>query len=83
MQIFSEVQLTKEQISIPANRGRCMFGILDETGLLQYGQVFVQYTNNIALKTPGKYAARTIVRGFLHIFFIIFPFWFLICFMEG
>ncbi|EJD75145.1 CBR-RRF-1 protein [Loa loa] len=56
-------QLFKEQIQIPANLGRTMFGILDETGLLQYGQVFVQFTNNVSLKTPSKAAAKTIVKG--------------------
>lgn len=40
-----------------------MFGILDETGLLQYGQVFVQFTNNVSLKTPSKAAAKTIIKG--------------------
>uniref|UniRef100_A0A8R1TZT7 RNA-directed RNA polymerase n=1 Tax=Onchocerca volvulus TaxID=6282 RepID=A0A8R1TZT7_ONCVO len=56
-------QLSKEQIQIPANLGRSMFGILDETGLLQYGQIFVQFTNNISLKTPSKAAAKTILKG--------------------
>uniref|UniRef100_A0A915PSQ2 Probable cytosolic iron-sulfur protein assembly protein CIAO1 homolog n=1 Tax=Setaria digitata TaxID=48799 RepID=A0A915PSQ2_9BILA len=56
-------QLTKEQIQIPTNLGRTMFGILDETGLLQYGQIFVQFTNNVSLKTPSKAAAKTILKG--------------------
>ncbi|MCP9264482.1 RNA-dependent RNA polymerase [Dirofilaria immitis] len=56
-------QLFKEQIQIPTNLGRSMFGILDETGLLQYGQIFVQFTNNISLKTPSKAAAKTILKG--------------------
>ncbi|KAK6109450.1 RNA dependent RNA polymerase family protein [Brugia pahangi] len=58
-------QLSKEHIQIPANLGRTMFGILDETGLLQYGQVFVQFTNDVFLKTPPKAAAKTIVKGFV------------------
>ncbi|KAL3986130.1 RNA dependent RNA polymerase family protein [Acanthocheilonema viteae] len=56
-------QLSKEQIQIPTNLGRTMFGVLDETGLLQYGQVFVQFTNNVYLKTPPRAAAKTIVKG--------------------
>uniref|UniRef100_A0A1I8EUD5 RNA-directed RNA polymerase n=1 Tax=Wuchereria bancrofti TaxID=6293 RepID=A0A1I8EUD5_WUCBA len=58
-------QLSKEHIQIPTNLGRTMFGILDETGLLQYGQVFVQFTNDVFLKTPPKAAAKTIVKGFV------------------
>ncbi|CAG9534446.1 unnamed protein product [Cercopithifilaria johnstoni] len=56
-------QLSKEQIQIPTNLGRTMFGVLDETGLLQYGQVFVQFTNNVSLKTPPRAAAKTTLKG--------------------
>ncbi|KAH9366507.1 hypothetical protein HPB48_018078 [Haemaphysalis longicornis] len=34
----------KGRIAIPPERGRNMLGVLDETGTLEYGQVFVQYT---------------------------------------
>lgn len=50
--------LGKLQIPIPASLGRSMFGVVDETGELQYGQVFVRYTKNAALKLPGKSAER-------------------------
>ncbi|KHN78229.1 putative RNA-dependent RNA polymerase SHL2 [Toxocara canis] len=56
-------QLTKAQIQIPPHLGRTLFGIVDETGILQYGQVFVQYTNAVENKTPGPSAAKTILKG--------------------
>ncbi|OQR78246.1 RNA-dependent RNA polymerase 2-like [Tropilaelaps mercedesae] len=34
----------KANVAIPVNEGRNMLGIVDETGLLDYGQVFIQYT---------------------------------------
>ncbi|CAM4756921.1 unnamed protein product [Rotaria magnacalcarata] len=34
----------KTRIQMSKNSGRNMFGIVDETGILQYGQVFCQYT---------------------------------------
>lgn len=53
----------KEQIQIPFNLGRTMFGVVDESGLLQYGQVFIQYTSDVEMKTPGKNAAKEILKG--------------------
>ncbi|XP_075534423.1 uncharacterized protein LOC142568311 [Dermacentor variabilis] len=38
---------TKARILIPPSSGRTMFGVLDETGTLEYGQVFVQYSNDM------------------------------------
>lgn len=48
---------------MPIKLGRTMFGVVDESGLLQYGQVFIQYTCNIELKKPGKNAAKEILKG--------------------
>lgn len=46
--------LRKLQIPIPSHLGRSVFGVTDETGQLQYGQVFVRYTQNVNDKTPSK-----------------------------
>lgn len=35
---------TKTRIAVASSAGRNMLGVMDETGRLQYGQVFVQYT---------------------------------------
>uniref|UniRef100_A0A183BJJ6 RNA-directed RNA polymerase n=1 Tax=Globodera pallida TaxID=36090 RepID=A0A183BJJ6_GLOPA len=37
----------KLAIVIPPELGRMMFGVIDETGILQHGQVFAQYTVDI------------------------------------
>ncbi|CAI2306959.1 unnamed protein product [Caenorhabditis sp. 36 PRJEB53466] len=55
--------LQKIQIQVPPDLGRTMFGVTDETGQLQYGQVFFQYTNNVNMKTPSKTTAKTIYKG--------------------
>ncbi|KJH48007.1 RNA dependent RNA polymerase [Dictyocaulus viviparus] len=56
-------QMRKQQIQIPFDKGRTMFGVVDETGQLQYGQIFAQYTENINLKTPPPNASRKILTG--------------------
>ncbi|VDK18516.1 unnamed protein product, partial [Anisakis simplex] len=56
-------QLSKAQIKIPPNLGRTMFGVIDETGILQYGQVFVQYSKAISNKKPARNAAKRILKG--------------------
>ncbi|RWS10423.1 RNA-dependent RNA polymerase 1-like protein, partial [Dinothrombium tinctorium] len=35
----------KARIKVPPDSGRIMFGVLDDTRLLQYGEVFVQYSD--------------------------------------
>eukprot|EP00058_Branchiostoma_floridae_P010132 XP_002595620.1 hypothetical protein BRAFLDRAFT_64730 [Branchiostoma floridae] len=40
----------RARIEIPPEYGRNMLGVLDETGTLEYGQVFVQYTEDITDK---------------------------------
>ncbi|CAF1024519.1 unnamed protein product [Adineta steineri] len=35
--------LLKNRIPLPLNEARNMFGVVDETGMLEYGQVFIQY----------------------------------------
>ncbi|CAL2030215.1 unnamed protein product [Caenorhabditis brenneri] len=56
-------QLRKEQIPIPKELGRTLFGVVDETGRLQYGQVFVQYSSNILNKHPVRLADQSVQNG--------------------
>ncbi|XP_067127718.1 uncharacterized protein [Centruroides vittatus] len=37
----------KARLAVKPTDGRNMFGVMDETGTLEYGQVFVQYTKDI------------------------------------
>ena len=43
--------LDRTRIKMPAEIGRQMLGVMDETGTLEYGEVFVQYSPVIA--APG------------------------------
>lgn len=61
--IILEKLIAKVQIQVPSHLGRSMFGVMDETGQLQWGQVFVQCTRNIWLKAPSKSAAKVILTG--------------------
>ncbi|VDL73713.1 unnamed protein product [Nippostrongylus brasiliensis] len=45
--------LSKAKIFLPHSVGRSMYGVFDETGLLQYGQVFIQYSVSVK-KFDGK-----------------------------
>jgi hypothetical protein len=37
--------LFRNKIPVPFSEGRNMFGVVDETGTLTYGEVFIQYKN--------------------------------------
>ncbi|KAI6218239.1 RNA-directed RNA polymerase [Aphelenchoides fujianensis] len=54
---------SKLQIAVPAHLGRSMLGVVDESGLLGYGEVFVQYTSNVQNKRPGPHAPRCVLAG--------------------
>lgn len=45
--------ISKAKIFLPGNAGRSMFGVVDETGVLQYGQVFIQWSQSLR-KTSYK-----------------------------
>lgn len=40
---FRKDQLLRNKIPLPVDEARCLFGIADETKLLQSGQCFIQY----------------------------------------
>ena len=62
--LFSTGKLrNKLQIAIPANLGRSMLGVIDETGILQYGQIYVRYTLDARQKRPRRSALRRTVVG--------------------
>jgi hypothetical protein len=49
---------SKLQIAIPENLGRSMLGVIDETGMLNHGQVYIRYTVNVRPRKPGPGARR-------------------------
>ncbi|KAH8031253.1 hypothetical protein HPB51_014325 [Rhipicephalus microplus] len=57
---------TKARILVPPVFGRIMFGMLDETGTLENGQVFLQYSNDMLQYKVNDPA--TILQG------IVWPF---------
>lgn len=44
--------LRRARIAIPETHGRLLMGVIDETGSLEYGQVFVRYSKLVS--QPGK-----------------------------
>jgi RNA-dependent RNA polymerase len=61
--IFKERLRTKLQMPIPTNMGRSMFGVADDSGQLQYGQVFIRYTKNVSVKLPNENVKRAVLKG--------------------
>ena len=51
--------LLKNKIPLPLDEARNMFGVVDETGTLEYGQVFIQYRN----LNPGIEDKYIVVTG--------------------
>ncbi|XP_055940784.1 uncharacterized protein LOC129971224 [Argiope bruennichi] len=52
----------KARIAIPPEYGRNMLGVVDETDTLEYGQVFVQYSEELGyIDSPTKILKRTVV----------------------
>ncbi|XP_054164683.1 uncharacterized protein LOC128962330 [Oppia nitens] len=49
----------KARILVPYDQGRVMFGVLDETQTLEYGQVFVQYSDHRVSSGGGGCGAGT------------------------
>uniref|UniRef100_A0AC35UCD8 RNA-directed RNA polymerase n=1 Tax=Rhabditophanes sp. KR3021 TaxID=114890 RepID=A0AC35UCD8_9BILA len=47
--------LKKLKIQIPSTLGRTMFGIIDESGALEYGQVFIQYADNVNIQSKDEF----------------------------
>ncbi|KAF8787752.1 RNA-dependent RNA polymerase 1 like protein [Argiope bruennichi] len=52
----------KARIAVPSQFGRNMLGVLDETGTLEYGQVFVQYSEELGnIHSSTTILERTVV----------------------
>nr|CRZ22694.1 BMA-RRF-3, isoform a [Brugia malayi] len=49
-----KLHLSKSKIFLPCSMGRTMYGVIDDTGLLQYGQVFVQYSSSMQYVSAKK-----------------------------
>uniref|UniRef100_A0A0R3RPA9 RNA-directed RNA polymerase n=1 Tax=Elaeophora elaphi TaxID=1147741 RepID=A0A0R3RPA9_9BILA len=49
-----KLHLSKSKVFLPASMGRTMYGVIDDSGLLQYGQVFIQYSSSIRYVSGKK-----------------------------
>ncbi|CAG9535546.1 unnamed protein product [Cercopithifilaria johnstoni] len=58
-----KLHLSKSKIPLPGSMGRTMYGVVDDTGLLQYGQVFIQYSPSVRYVSKKKivYAGSVMV----------------------
>ena len=50
---------TKANLAIDSSKGRNMLGVIDETGTLNYGEVFVQYSRDLSY---GETMKETVVQ---------------------
>uniref|UniRef100_A0A0K0F1T8 RNA-dependent RNA polymerase n=1 Tax=Strongyloides venezuelensis TaxID=75913 RepID=A0A0K0F1T8_STRVS len=55
--------LNRFKIKIPSDLGRTMFGVADESGCLEYGQVFIQYNTNMNPKKDYANSSKKIHIG--------------------
>ncbi|KAH6944423.1 hypothetical protein HPB50_003077 [Hyalomma asiaticum] len=62
-----ESLLSKSRIAVPHNMGRNMFGVLDETRMLQYGEVFVQYTSLTPSGPHDNGPETTVLTGIFNV----------------
>ncbi|CAI4223122.1 unnamed protein product [Auanema sp. JU1783] len=56
-------QMQKLRIAVPNHLGRGMMGVMDETGFLQSGQVFFQYTSSCSSYNPKRNCATIVHTG--------------------
>lgn len=47
--------IARSRVMLDHNKGRVLIGILDETGILEYGQVFIQVSTNLDNPSAEKY----------------------------
>ncbi|CAD6191768.1 unnamed protein product [Caenorhabditis auriculariae] len=52
--------ISKAKIFLPGHLGRTMYGVVDETGLLMPGQVFIQYSPSLR---QGSHSKKILVEG--------------------
>lgn len=55
---------SKARIAIPWGLGRNLLGVMDETGKLEYGQVYIRYTVRQDPSGPERDPAETEESGF-------------------